>query len=419
MSRPGTHPPTTEDTHFQVGPQTRPGSEPASNPPDPRRQDTHFSRPIRGARLHQQPARDTHFPKDPETFPGSGPVPGPPDLGETVSDACREAEIPAWGAAPALPVPAADAALARWVADGFHAGMAWVEAHREVRADPRRLFPEARSVLVCAFPCEEAGENVRLPGVSRFYRGEDYHRRVRRVLEGVLATVRRRWPAVRGRVCVDAEPLHERALAVSAGLGWIGRNACLIHPRLGSFLCLGEILLNAELPPGEPVADRCGDCRRCLEACPAGALDGERRVDCRRCVAWHTVENRGVIPRGMKGRLGGALFGCDRCQDACPFNTGALAACRPGGAGETPAGGRGNVAELGRMSGKAFLRRYGNTALARAALKGLLRTLVALSAEIPGLLDGVTLEAIRGRHPLAERQWQEFFGPSPGPGNAG
>lgn len=410
MSRPDTPQPATRDTQFEVDSQTRPGSGSASPLPDPRRQDTHFARPVRGARLHQQPARDTHVLKDPETFPGSGPVPGPPDLGEAVSDACREAGCPAWGAAPALPTPAADAALARWVADGFHADMAWVEAHRAVRADPRRLFPEALSVLVCAFPCEGSGEDDRLPGVSRFYRGEDYHRRVRRALERILATVQRRWPAIRGRVCVDAEPLHERALAVSAGLGWIGRNACLVHPRLGSFLCLGEILLNAELPGSVPVADHCGECRRCLEACPAGALDGARRVDCRRCVAWHTVENRGVIPRGMKGRLGGMLFGCDRCQEACPYNAGMVSGTGAGGSEGIPRTVPPGVAELARMSGKAFLRAYGRTALARAGLKGLLRNVTALSAEQPGWPDHAILEEFRERHPLAESQWQEFFG---------
>ncbi|MBP7866616.1 MAG: tRNA epoxyqueuosine(34) reductase QueG [Acidobacteria bacterium] len=347
-------------------------------------------------------------------------MPGPHDLEAAVAEACRGAGIPAWGAAPALPIPGADAALARWVADGFHAGMAWVEAHRAVRADPRRLFPEALSVLVCVFPCEDAGEGGRLPGVSRFYRGEDYHHRVRRALEGVLDALRHRWPGLRGRVCVDAEPLHERALAVSAGLGWVGRNACLVHPALGSFLCLGEILLNAALPPGEPVADRCGDCRRCLEACPAGALDGQRRVDCRRCVAWHTVENRGVIPRGLKGRLGGMLFGCDRCQEACPYNAGTVPGVGAGGFAGVPRTFPPGVDDLARMSGKAFLRAYGKTALARAGLAGLLRNLVALSAELPGWPGHPVLGEIRRRRPLAESQWREFFDPGPaGPGITG
>jgi epoxyqueuosine reductase len=214
-----------------------------------------------------------------------------------------------------------------WVAADLHAGMGYLAEVRslKMRAAPTRLLPAARSIiaLAVAYPPPPVSENFPLEGVVAAYAlGDDYHAvirtRLRTLCEHIDRLAGRR---VQSRGYVDTAPLLEREIAARAGLGWIGRNSMLIHPELGSFTFLTEILTELELPPDPPFsADRCGKCTRCLQACPAGCILPDRTIDSGRCISYLTIEHRGPIPESLRHITGRAVFGCDLCQTVCPWN---------------------------------------------------------------------------------------------------
>ncbi|MCX8038690.1 MAG: tRNA epoxyqueuosine(34) reductase QueG [Candidatus Sumerlaeia bacterium] len=235
-----------------------------------------------------------------------------------------------------------------WLERGFHGQMDYLERGAEARSNPQALLPAARTVVVCAlnyltaYPLPNVAEDEEPHGlsavcgrrmaadgaaagsesdilsrISRYAWGLDYHGVVRRRLKRLKGLIETRLGRpVQARLCVDTAPLLERALAARAGLGWIGKNNCLIHPRFGSFLFLGELLLDAELECGAPTAERCGRCERCLQACPTGALVAPRCLDARRCIAYQTIESKS----GQAPDVRGYLYGCDICQNVCPWN---------------------------------------------------------------------------------------------------
>lgn len=225
------------------------------------------------------------------------------------------------GFAPAEP-PACAQAYADWLQKGFHSGMTYMAREPEVRLDIRRWAQGAQSVLVVA---KNYYVPVKFPVgtliIARYALGEDYHlwmkkrlislgRRISELLEH----------QVHWRTFLDTAPVLERAYAMGAGIGWIGKNAMLIHPRLGSYLFLGGIVLDLPLPPDPVMQDHCGRCRRCLDACPTGAIVAPRVVDARLCLAYHTIETRTPIPPDIRKALGRRFFGCDICQEVCPMN---------------------------------------------------------------------------------------------------
>lgn len=208
----------------------------------------------------------------------------------------------------------------QFLALGLHAEMAWLQRHRDVRADVRRLMPEARSVICLAASYAPGPEDAGDALVARYARGRDYHRVLERRCRRIAAGLELLAGPFRRRICVDAQPLAERELAARAGLGWIGRSGCLIGGRHGSWLLLAEIVTELPLEPDEPAKSRCGRCRSCVEACPTGAIRGDGLVDCRRCISYLTVEHRGPIGPELAGRMGIRVVGCDACQAACPWN---------------------------------------------------------------------------------------------------
>jgi epoxyqueuosine reductase len=223
--------------------------------------------------------------------------------------------------------PARYPAFENWIAAGRHAGMRYLATDRSLslRADPRRLFPPARSIiaLAMAYPPPPEFENQPLSAcVAAYALGEDYHE----VIPDRLRALCREIDTLVGRpldhyVCVDTAPLLEREIASRAGLGWIGRNSMLIHPALGSFFFLAFILTECELPPDPPFAvDRCGSCVRCLHACPTECILPDRTIDSGRCISYWTIEHRGPIPAAARPRIGRWAFGCDVCQTVCPWN---------------------------------------------------------------------------------------------------
>ena len=213
----------------------------------------------------------------------------------------------------------------RWLESGHHAGMSWMERRIEIREDPSQLLPGSRSVLCVALQYhplegESAAEGDLWPRVARYARGRDYHDIMGRGLKRLAARIREAFPGVETRPYVDTGPILERELAARAGLGAVGKNTNLLHRLWGSWFLLGEILLTLDLPPDTPISDLCGQCNRCLEACPTGALPEPYRLDSERCISYWTIEHRGEFSPEVREMVGDWVFGCDICQEVCPWN---------------------------------------------------------------------------------------------------
>ncbi len=222
--------------------------------------------------------------------------------------------------------------LAAWLAAGRHAQMAYLD--EGPRHDPRRLLSEAKTLIAVALaypatpdllPLRASAEGPPLTGViARYARGEDYHdvmRKKLRLLADAVANLLGR--PVLARHCVDTAPLLERAAAERAGLGFAAKSTMTIIPGVGSYVMLGELLIDAEIAADAPIAARCGSCRLCLDACPTGAIVGDHVIDARRCISYLTIESSEPIPRELRPLIGRRVFGCDVCQDVCPFNASA------------------------------------------------------------------------------------------------
>src|SRR5579885_3709616 len=219
--------------------------------------------------------------------------------------------------------------------------MRYLTDHRaEVRQDPRRLLASARSVIVVAkvyqtpWPYFTQFNDEERAWISRYAWGDDYHDWMRRGLKRLDEMLRKRANGrMESKICVDTAPLLERTYARLAGLGWIGKNTCLIHEPLGSWFFLGELLTSLELEPDAPPPDRCGACTRCIDACPTQAIVPEGdgwTLDSRRCISYLTIELRGPMPEELTAGVGSRVFGCDVCQEVCPWNARAPVTAEPG-----------------------------------------------------------------------------------------
>ena len=212
--------------------------------------------------------------------------------------------------------------LGAWLARGFHADMDWMARNADVRRDIQRKLPGTRSVVVVARDYY-GPRRPTPPGfgrVARYAWGRDYHRVLAKPLRALAGFIEGRVPGSRCYRSLDTGPVLERAWAERAGIGWIGKNGLVLRRDFGSWFFLGVVLTTATLSPDAPVADRCGTCRACIDACPTGAIVAPRVVDARKCIAYHTVENRGVIPARLCERFDNWVFGCDVCQEVCPWN---------------------------------------------------------------------------------------------------
>jgi epoxyqueuosine reductase len=287
-----------------------------------------------------------------------------------------------FGVAPAGEAPQFER-FESWIARGLHAGMRYLDETRAARRSPSALLSGARSVVCLAAPHSPAPYTAPDGSIyARYARGADYHGSLRERAARVVDRARRRLPGTwASRVCVDTTPIAERAFAAAAGLGWIGKNGCVIDPVQGSYLLLAEIVTDLDLPVDAPVAEQCGSCVRCLEACPTGALIAPAVLDASRCIAYWTIEHTGPVPAERKTTLGQHVFGCDVCQEVCPWN-----APLPGpgaSSGAEPAPPRAEVLAMGRG---AWRRRFGKSAVNRATRRGLQRN-AALSAGATGDRD--------------------------------
>jgi epoxyqueuosine reductase len=258
----------------------------------------------------------------------------------------------------------------KWLDEGQAGEMAYLAGRFSERVDPGAYLPNARSVICAAMnyyvPLETPNratlsyplslrEKVGVKGVAeapptsphpnplpqgegergvfgrvaRYALGDDYHELFKLRLHELADRIREMVPDAVTRACVDTAPVMEKELAARAGIGWLGKNVCLINPRIGSWLLLGEIVTTLELPPDEPESDHCGTCTRCIDACPTGAITAPYRLDARRCISYLTIEHRGPIEPELQARMGNWLYGCDVCQDVCPHNSKAPVATDP------------------------------------------------------------------------------------------
>ena len=279
------------------------------------------------------------------------------------------------GVAPAV-VPPGYGRYLDWLERGRAAGMAYMRDRAEARRHPDGVLPGARSVVVVAlvYGRPEPAEPGPTEGkVARYARGGDYHEVLWRRLDELLGWLRARRPGLLGRAVCDTAPLLERDFARLAGLGWVGKNTCLIDRRIGSFTVLGSLLVDAELAYDEPLATgHCGTCTRCLDACPTDALPAPYELDARRCLSYWTIEHKGDIPAAMAEQLGDWAFDCDICQDVCPWNRQAPAWSEPALDPRAEWGNPDLIGWLDRDPAE-FRRALKGTALARSKRAGLAR----------------------------------------------
>ncbi|CAN5503073.1 tRNA epoxyqueuosine(34) reductase QueG [soil metagenome] len=215
--------------------------------------------------------------------------------------------------------------LVKWLGKGFHGEMVWMEREPEKRADPRLLFPDARSMIVVALNYYTPHEHDNDPAsgkISRYAWGDDYHDVVKEKLSGLLAWIKSENPAAEGKLCVDTAPIMDKAWAVRAGLGWLGKHSNVITKEFGSWVFIGEILLNLDLEyDTDTVLDHCGTCTACIDACPTSAIVEPYVVDSKKCISYATIELRTLdLPKHFSENLTGWIYGCDICQDVCPWN---------------------------------------------------------------------------------------------------
>ena len=299
--------------------------------------------------------------------------------GERIRELARACGFELAGVAPASPAPDF-ARFEEWVGAGHAGEMRYLTDHRgALRADGRHLLPTARSVICVGkiyntpLPYSTQFEAPERAWIARYAWGDDYHDVVRRGLERLDEMLREEAPH-ESRICVDTAPLLERSYARAAGLGWIGKNTCLINQRQGSWFFLGELVTSLAIAPDAALPDRCGTCTRCIDACPTEAIvpakEGGYALDSRRCISYFTIELRSAIPEEQRALAGGNVFGCDICQDVCPWNRRAAVTDDPAFAARDFAP---PLTRLATLTQEEFREMFRGTPVTRARYAGFLR----------------------------------------------
>ena len=287
---------------------------------------------------------------------------------EAVRAAGRAAQFTLVGLAPAAPLDPAP--LERWLAAGYAADMTWMARRQPERLDPGAVLPGARTVIALAIAYHRPGDEP--AAVARYARGRDYHYAHRDRMRALRKRLLALDPTLETYASVDTGVAMEKPWAERAGLGWIGKNGCLINPKLGSWLTLSVMFVDRAVDVYDaPHGRRCGDCTLCLDACPTGAFAAPGVVDARRCVAYQSIENRGPVPEELRAGFAGRIFGCDVCQEVCPWNH------REGPPGDARFSPRPlsalSPAEVAGLAPEDFERLASGMALARVRYDGLRR----------------------------------------------
>ena len=296
------------------------------------------------------------------------------------------------------------AALRPWIANGRAGEMTYLADSLDERLDPAQVLPTARSIVSVAVvyntaspaapPAPSDPSAAGRVHISRYAWGEDYHDVLRTRLTALLTWMAAQaGPGFEAFSCVDNGPIQERVFAEQAGLGWIGKHTCVISPDLGSWLFLGEILTNAELDPDQPALDQCGSCTRCLDACPTGAIVAPYEVDATRCLSYLTIETRADVPEPMRGAVREQVYGCDICQEVCPWNRRAATSDDPAWQPREPFAAP-TLLELCRLTDKAWGTLIKRSAMRRAGLRRIRRTLAYAARQAPAPVAREALEAL-------------------------
>ena len=294
-----------------------------------------------------------------------------------------------------------------WIANKFNASMQWMEKNIELREHPLNIFPGAKSIIVFGFPYFSEKIRKSKPSISRYAQCSDYHIVIKEKLIKILSTLKQLYPEVEGKAFSDSAPLLEKVLAQKAGLGWIGKNTCLINKEYGSYFFLGELFLNINVQkPLLKAKNLCASCHRCITACPTGALREPGVLDSSKCISYLTIENKEVIPIDFKNKLNGWIFGCDICQQVCPFNkklkTNNIDTLAPMKKVINL-----KVKDILKMSGKEFQKQFKDTSLTRTAHKGIIRNIIAIKSEVSDVDEQI--ELVRKKYPLADMQYKLFY----------
>jgi epoxyqueuosine reductase len=276
--------------------------------------------------------------------------------------------------------------LEKWLERGFHGEMRWMEREPEKRTDPRVLFPGAKSVIVVAlnyFTPHQHEDSEEKGKVSRYAWGDDYHDVMKEKLRELLFFIKQEVPDSEGKICVDTSPIMDKAWAVRAGLGWLGKHSNVISKDIGSWFFIGEVLLNLELEyDTEKIEDHCGTCTACLDACPTDAIVAPYVVDSKRCISYATIELRSPeLPEQIVENLDGWLYGCDICQDVCPWNRFEKPTeetrFEPRTDNVSP-----DLNNIIDMEHEEYVVKFRRSAMKRAKLSGLKRNAVAIKSKV-------------------------------------
>ncbi|MHB2026716.1 MAG: tRNA epoxyqueuosine(34) reductase QueG [Elusimicrobiota bacterium] len=319
------------------------------------------------------------------------------DLSQSLKTRALKAGAAAAGIAPAEPLREA-AAYKRWIAAGMQGSMDYMARNQESRENIAHWYPQAKSVLVCAFAypggAKQDSSEEGLGRVSRYAVLPDYHDEIRIRMESILDWVKRESPGTDGRIFTDTSPLLERLYARYAGIGWVGKNAMLISEKIGSYFFLSGLALDIRLDQDDPSLDRCGSCDKCLKSCPTGAFAAPRVLDASRCVAYFTVEHKGKIPEEFRQGVGDWIMGCDVCQEVCPWNrfssSGSIfSAVLPRAL---------DLEEIANAGAAEFKTRYGKTPMSRPKRRGIIRNALLAMGNSLQKRHRQTLERF-SRHP--------------------
>ncbi len=317
---------------------------------------------------------------------------------EAIRDRALTEGFDAVGFAAAHLDAAARDGLHEFIARGYHGDMGWLAGTAARRGDPRELWPDARTVVVLGVnyaPDDDPLATAGMPdrgAVSVYARGRDYHDTLKRRLKLLARWIDGQWPGAL-KLFVDTAPVMEKPLAQQAGLGWQGKHTNLVSRQFGSWLFLGEIYLSLALEPDAAAADRCGSCRRCLDACPTAAFPAPHRLDARRCISYLTIEHKGMIPVELRPAIGNRIYGCDDCLAVCPWNKFAQAAHEPDFLPRAELTSP-RLAELASLDDAAFRRLFAGSPVKRIGRDRFLRNvLIAIGNAEPG--DGRGVAAAR------------------------